>query len=152
MFTKLNLPTYSFRTTQESGKLRIFDEIRKKFLVLTPEEWVRQNFVRFLIEEKGFPAQLMALESGLKVNQNQFRADLLVYDRAGQPLLVVEFKAPTVKVTQETFDQVARYNMKFQVPYLIVSNGLSHYCCQIDFSTKTYSFLKEIPAFRELIG
>ncbi|WP_423128878.1 type I restriction enzyme HsdR N-terminal domain-containing protein [Gaoshiqia sp. Z1-71] len=151
MFTKLNLPLYSFRTKTEAGKIRIFDEIRKKFLVLTPEEWVRQNFIRFLINEKAFPAQLMVIESGLKINQNQFRADLLVYNRAGQPLLVVEFKAPSVKITQNTFDQVARYNMTFQVPYLIVSNGLDHYCCRVDFAAKNYSFLKEIPAFTDLI-
>ncbi len=150
MFPKLNLPTYSFRIKQQLGKLRIYDEIRKKYLVLTPEEWVRQNFVRFLIEEKGFPAQLMALESGLTLNRNQFRADLLVYNRMAQPLLVVEFKAPSVKITQDAFDQVARYNMKFKVPYLIVSNGLDHYCCVVDFDAGTYSFLKEVPAFDEL--
>lgn len=150
MFPKLNLPTYSFRIKQQLGKLRIYDEIRKKYLVLTPEEWVRQNFVRFLIEEKGFPAQLMALESGLTLNRNQFRADLLVYNRMAQPLLVVEFKAPSVKITQDAFDQVTRYNMKFKVPYLIVSNGLDHYCCVVDFDAGTYSFLKEVPAFDEL--
>ena len=150
MFPKLNLPTYSFRIKQQLGKLRIYDEIRKKYLVLTPEEWVRQNFVRFLIEEKGFPAQLMALESGLTLNRNQFRADLLVYNRMAQPLLVVEFKAPSVKITQDAFDQVARYNMKFKVPYLIVSNGLDHYCCVVDFIAGSYSFLKEVPVFDEL--
>ncbi len=151
MFTKLNLPTYSFRTKKEGEKILIFDEVRKKFLVLTPEEWVRQNFIRFLNEEKGFPAQLMAIESGLKVNRNQFRADLLVYDRSGQPLLIVEFKAPNVKITQGTFDQITRYNMTFQVPFLIVSNGMDHYCCQVDLVGKTYCFLKEIPDFEQLV-
>ena len=150
MFTKLNLPPYSFRTKQDQDKIFIFDEIRKKFLMLTPEEWVRQNFIHFLIREKGFPPQLMVIEGGLKINQNKFRADLLVYDRFGHPLLVVEFKAPAVKITQGVFDQIARYNMKFQVAWLIVSNGLSHYCCQIDHQEKTYSFLKDIPAFDQL--
>ncbi len=150
MATKLNLPAYSFRTKKDVDKILIFDEIRKKFLVLTPEEWVRQNFIRFLIEEKGFPQQLMAIESGLKVNSKQFRTDLLVYGRDGCPLLIVEFKAPSVKVTQNAFDQIAHYNMKLQVPFLIVSNGLEHYCCKVDFDEKSYSYLKEIPEFGQL--
>jgi type I site-specific restriction endonuclease len=152
MLPKLNLPLYSFRTRQDADKTFIFDEIRKKFLVLTPEEWVRQNFIRYLILEKGFPSSLMVIERGLKVNQNPFRADLLVYDKMGAPLLVVEFKAPPVKITQAAFDQIARYNIRFRVPYLIVSNGLEHYCCQIDFQSESYAFLKEIPAFDLIAG
>ncbi len=150
MFTELNLPTYSFRIQLQDGKKLIFDEIRKKSVVLTPEEWVRQNFIKYLIAEKKFPASLMAIETGLKLNQNQFRADLLVYDRLGKPLLIVEFKAPSVKVTQNTFDQITRYNMTFRVPYLIVSNGLNHYCCQVDLNAHSYAFLKEIPEFGQL--
>lgn len=150
MFPKLNLPTYSFRIEQQSGKKLIFDEIRKKSLVLTPEEWVRQNFIRFMIEEKKYPASLLAIETGLKLNRNQFRADLLVYDRRGKPLLIVEFKAPSVKISQQAFDQITRYNMTFQVPYLIVSNGLSHYCCKVNPEGQTYAFLKEIPTFDQL--
>ncbi|WP_339735568.1 type I restriction enzyme HsdR N-terminal domain-containing protein [uncultured Sunxiuqinia sp.] len=150
MFTQLNLPTYPFRIDQQDGKNLIFDEIRRKLVVLTPEEWVRQNFIQYLIGEKQFPASLMAIETGLKINQNQFRADLLVYDRTGKPLILVEFKAPSVKVTQRTFDQITRYNMTFQVPYLIVSNGLNHYCCFIDLEKQSYVFLKEIPLFNQL--
>ncbi len=150
MFTKLNLPPYSFRTKREGDKIYIFDDVRKKFLVLTPEEWVRQNFIRFLIKEKSFPSQLMAIESGLKINQNQFRADLLVYGRTGTALLVAEFKAPSVKITQEVFDQIARYNMKFRVNWLIVSNGLNHYCCRMNYEDCTYNFLKDIPVFGEI--
>lgn len=150
MFTKLNLPTYSFRTRQEGDKLKIFDEIRKKFLVLTPEEWVRQNFIRYLVDEKSFPASLMAVETGLQLNGNQFRADLLVYNKQGKPWLIVEFKAPEVKITQKTFDQIARYNLTFEVPFLIVSNGLEHYCCQVDFEAKDYRFFREIPRFSDL--
>ncbi len=150
MSTKLNLPTYSFRTKSVDGNFMIFDEIRKKYLVCTPEEWVRQNFIRFLIEEKGFPPQLMAIESGLKINSLQFRSDLLIYNRNGQPLLVVEFKAPSVKIKQQAFDQIARYNMQLQVPFLIVSNGMEHYCCHVNFKEKNYSFLKEIPEFSQL--
>lgn len=151
MLQKLNLPSYSFRTRQEDDKTYIFDEIRKKFLLLTPEEWVRQNFIRYLVAEKGFPTALLIIERGLKVNRNPFRADLLVCDRMGTPRLVAEFKAPTVKLTQATFDQIARYNMQFRVPYLIVSNGLNHYCCQIDLIAESYTFLKEIPAFKEIV-
>lgn len=150
MFTPLNLPTYSFRTKQVDSKVRIFDEIRKKFLVLTPEEWVRQNFIRYLAEEKGFPASLMAVETGLKLNRNQFRADLLIYSKSGKPLVIVEFKAPEVKITQKTFDQIARYNLTFEVPFLIISNGLEHYCCQVDFEAKNYNFFRDIPAYDDL--
>jgi type I site-specific restriction endonuclease len=150
MFTELNLPTYSFRIQQQDGKKLIFDELRKKLVVLTPEEWVRQNFIRYLVEVKKYPVSLIAVEAGLKLNRNQFRADLLVYNRLGKPLVVAEFKAPSVKITQLTFDQISRYNMTFQVPYLMVSNGMSHYCCQIDLEKQTYSFLKEIPEFGEL--
>lgn len=152
MLTPLNLPVYSFRTRQADNKLQIFDEIRKKFLVLTPEEWVRQNFIRYLIDHKLFPASLMAIETGLKLNGNQFRADLLVYNKQGKPWLIVEFKAPEVKITQKTFDQIARYNLCFEVPFLIVSNGLDHYCCQVDFETKSYRFFTDIPAFTDLCG
>ena len=151
MLTKLNLPTYSFRTRQEGAKLKIFDEIRKKFLVLTPEEWVRQNFIRYLVAEKSFPVSLMAVETGLQLNGNQFRADLLVYNKQGKPWMIVEFKAPEVKITQKTFDQIARYNITFEVPFLIVSNGLEHYCCQVDFDAKNYRFFREIPLFSDLL-
>ena len=150
MFTELKLPTYSFRIQSQKDKKLIFDDIRKKFVSLTPEEWVRQHFIRYLIEEKKYPASLMAIETGLKINQNQFRADLLVYSRHGNPLMLVEFKAPSVKLAQQTFDQITRYNMTFQVPYLIVSNGMEHYCCVVDLEKKSYAFLKEIPEFGEL--
>ena len=150
MFTELNLPTYSFRIQQQDEKKLIFDEIRKKFVALTPEEWVRQNFIMYLVEEKKYPVSLIAIETGLKLNRNHFRADMLLYHRTGKPLMVVEFKAPSVKIMQHTFDQITRYNMTFQVPYLIVSNGMDHYCCRIDLKEQSYSFLKEIPAFNQL--
>lgn len=152
MCPELNLPSYSFRTRHSGGKTFIFDEIRKKFLVLTPEEWVRQNFIRYLAGEKGFPTALMVIERGLKVNGNLFRADLLIYGRSGVPLLAAEFKATDVRITQAAFDQIARYNMQFRVPYLIVSNGLDHYCCLIDFQQGRYSFLKEVPEFGDIAG
>jgi len=150
IMTKLNLPDYSFRIKTEEDKTFIFDEIRKKFLLLTPEEWVRQNFIKYLIHEKGFPSSLMAIESGLKINKNIFRADLLVYNKKGIPILVVEFKAPEIKITQKAFDQIARYNIKFRAGYLIVSNGLKHYCCLLNKKEGVYSFLKNIPLYNEI--
>ena len=150
MLKKLNLPTYSFRIKEARDKKLIFDEIRKKFLVLTPEEWVRQNFIKYLIEDKKYPPSLMAIEAGLKINQNQFRTDLLIYNRAGKPLVVVEFKAPHIKISQDAFDQIARYNIKFRVPYLVVSNGINHYCCQVDFENESFCYLKEIPDFKSI--
>jgi len=150
MFTPLNLPTYPFRIQQQEGKKLIFDEIRKKLVSLTPEEWVRQHFIRYLVDVKEYPASLIAVEAGLELNRNRFRADLLVYNRLGQPLALIEFKAPSVKITQITFDQITRYNMTFRVPYLIVSNGMEHYCCRINLEEQTYVFLKEIPEFGAL--
>lgn len=142
---KLNLPEYSFRIKSPEGKTLIFDSLRKKFVRLTPEEWVRQNFVQFLIAEKKYPASLIAVEAGVKVNNNPQRADLLIFDRAGKAALVAEFKAPEVKISQQTFDQIVRYNMQLKVPFLIVSNGLEHYCCRIVYEDNSYTFLPEIP-------
>ncbi len=147
---QLNLPVYAFRTTQKEGKSFIFDSYRRRWVKLTPEEWVRQHFVRYLAEEKHFPASLMALERSLRFNQQDFRADVVVFSTSGKPLLVVECKAPEVKITQKVFDQIVRYNFEFQVDYLIVTNGLAHFCCNIDKTNLTYEFLKEIPDFREI--
>lgn len=144
---ELNLPKYQFRFRETAGKVMIFDTFRKKYVVLTPEEWVRQNFLNYLIAEKKFPASLITLEAGLKYNQLQKRADVLVYDKKGEPFLLVECKAPEVKITQDTFDQVARYNMTFKVKYLVVTNGLSHFCCLMDYSDNSYRYLKDIPAY-----
>ncbi len=144
---KLNLPEYDFRLKNEDGKALIFDVIRKKFVVLTPEEWVRQNFIKYLIREKNYPETLMAVEKQLFVNSQLRRFDLLIYTRNGQPNLVAEFKAPNVKISQETFDQVVRYNMALRVEEIVVSNGLQHFACKIDYEKNSYSYLNEIPAF-----
>lgn len=146
---KLNLPKYAFRTKTEGNKTFIFDSIRKKFVVLTPEEWVRQNFIQFLMHEKKYPETLMAVEKQIKVNGKQRRFDLLTYLRNGQPLLIAEFKAPGVKITQDAFDQVVRYNMVLRVERVIVSNGLQHFACEIDYEKNSYSYLPEIPEFCE---
>jgi type I site-specific restriction-modification system R (restriction) subunit len=147
---RLNLPGYSFRTTQKEGKSFIFDAYRHRWVKLTPEEWVRQHFVRYLADEKHYPASLMALERSLKFNRQDFRADVVVFSTSGIPLLVVECKAPEVKISQKVFDQIVRYNFEFQVEYLIVTNGLSHFCCKIDKGNQTYEFLKEIPEYKEI--
>lgn len=148
---QLNLPAYPLRlTTAESGKKEIFDDIRKKNVALTPEEWVRQHFVHYLIDHKRFPASLIAIEKGLKINQMSKRFDAVVYGRTGLPLVLLEFKSPKVKLGQSTFDQIAAYNLKLKVKYLIISNGLEHYCCEMEYSKNAYHFLKEIPGFDEL--
>ena len=148
---KLNLPEYSFRIKTTEGRDYIFDNLRKKFVRLTPEEWVRQNFVQFLITEKRYSVSLIKVEAGVNVNNNPQRADMVVFDRTGAPVLVAEFKAPEVKISQQTFDQIVRYNMKLRVKFLIVSNGLEHYCCLIDYAANSYFYLPEIPAFAEIL-
>jgi type I site-specific restriction-modification system R (restriction) subunit len=144
---KLNLPEYNFRIKEESGKQLIFDAIRKKFVVLTPEEWVRQNFIQYLISEKKYPQNLMAVEKQIKVNGKQCRFDLLAYSRNGEPKIIIEFKAPGVKITQNAFDQVVRYNMALRVEKVIVSNGLQHFACAIDYQKNGFVYLKEIPEY-----
>jgi len=144
---KLNLPEYAFRIKNEGEKQYIFDSIRKKYIVLTPEEWVRQNFIQYLKIEKKYPENLMAVEKQIKVNGKQRRFDLLIYLRNGQPYLIAEFKAPNVKITQDAFDQVVRYNMALRVERVIVSNGLQHFACQIDYVKNSFIYLPEIPEF-----
>jgi len=119
---------------------------------LNPEEWVRQHFVRYLVEVKQYPAALIAIEHSLKINRQDFRADAVVFSTSGKPLLIVECKAPEVKITQKVFDQIVRYNFQFQVDFLIVTNGLSHFCCKIDKTNLTYEFLTEIPEYDVLIS
>jgi hypothetical protein len=143
----LNLPTYQFKFKQKEGRAQIFDEIRKRYVALTPEEWVRQNFLQYLIQEKKFPSSLISVEAGLKYNQLQKRMDVLAYDKLGSPYLMVECKAPEVKITQDVFDQIARYNIVFKVKYLVVTNGLQHFCCMMDYENTTYQYLEQIPVF-----
>jgi len=147
---QLNLPSYAFRTFQKEGKSLIFDALRHRWVKLTPEEWVRQNFVRYLVEEKHFPASLISVERSLRFNRQDFRADAVVFSTAGRPLLVIECKAPEVAVSQKVFDQIVRYNVEFQVDFLIVTNGLSHYCCKLDKQNQSYDFLREIPDYWEI--
>jgi len=147
---ELNLPPFDVRIAQEGEKNRIFDFIRKRYVALTPEEWVRQHFVHFLVGYKHYPASLMANEVQLKLNGMSRRCDTVVYDRSLAPRVIVEYKAPSVEITQKVFDQICRYNMVLQVSYLIVSNGLAHYCCRIDYVAQDYTFLPDIPSYDEL--
>jgi len=147
----LNLPKYDFRLRKNADdKTEIFDAIRKRFYVLSPEEWVRQNFIQYLITEKQFPASLMAVEKGLKLNGMQKRTDIVQYNTSGNPVVIVECKAPEIKLSQDTFDQAARYNMTLQVDYLIITNGLEHYACKMNYSENKIQFLEEIPTFKQL--
>lgn len=145
--TPLNLPQYPLRIKQDDKGTYIFDDIRKKFLVLTPEEWVRQHLVHFLIHEKKYPKSLIQLEGGLKLNSRQKRSDILIFNSTGQKVLLVECKAPSVKISQDTFDQIARYNFVHRVQWLLVSNGIQHYCCEIDFERSSYRFVEELPKY-----
>ena len=117
-------------------------------MVLTPEEWVRQHFVQYLIQEKKYPVSLIAIEKQLTINNLKKRSDILIFSPKGNPSIIVECKAPNIKITQDTFDQIARYNLKLNAKYLIVTNGLEHFYCQMDFENKTYIFLEEIPNYK----
>ena len=145
---KLNLPTYNFKLKSSENKTLIFDKLRKKYMVLTPEEWVRQHFVHFLIEEKKYPISLIALEKQLTINNRKKRTDILVFNSDGKHDIIVECKAPSINITQDTFDQIARYNLKLKANFLIVTNGLEHFYCKMDFENETYIFLKEIPDYK----
>ena len=146
----LNLPTYSFKIKSEGQRLIIFDEFRKKNIVLTPEEWVRQNFARFLVKERGVPAGRLVIEKSLTVNKLSKRCDILLYDKS-QALLIVECKSPKVKIDQSVFDQIIVYNMQFQVNFMIVTNGLDHYCCKIDENGEL-NFLNDIPDYSSMVN
>jgi hypothetical protein len=147
---ELNLPAYDMKIRECEGKRMIFDPARRKYVALTPEEWVRQHFVHYLTHHKGYPAALIANEVGITLNGTSKRCDTVLYNRDLSPRMIVEYKATHVPITQAVFDQIARYNMVLHVDYLIVSNGLSHYCCRMDYANNSYHFLREIPAYSEL--
>lgn len=144
---KLNFPSYAFKLKSSENKTLIFDIVRKKYVILTPEEWVRQHVVHFLLKEKNYPISLIALEKQLKINLRTKRTDIVVYNIQGNPEILIECKAPSIKISQTTFDQIARYNLSANSNYLIVTNGLTHYFCQIDTTKETYIFLKDIPSY-----
>lgn len=141
----LNLPKTELKMVRKDGKSMIFDILRRRFVVLTPEEWVRQHFVHFLLEHKGYPAACIGNEISLSLNGTQKRCDSVVYDTDAAPLMIIEYKRPHVSVTQKVFEQISRYNIEMRVRWLVVSNGLQHYCCHIDYETGTYRYLPDIP-------
>ena len=146
----LNLPPFDIKIQQRDGKSFIFDPLRKKYIALTPEEWVRQHFVHLLTDYKGYPKGLLANEVQLNLNGTKKRCDTVLFNKDLSARMIVEYKAPHVEITQAVFDQITRYNMVLKVEYLIVSNGLRHYCCRIDYNTMKYTFLPDIPAYGEL--
>ena len=148
--SQLNLPEYDFRIKKQNEKLFIFDTQRKRYVSLTPEEWVRQHFIRFLIEVKGYPAALLAVEKQLNMNGMKKRCDAILYDKEAKPILIIELKAPTVAISQTTFDQVAVYNAKLKVDFFMISNGIEHFCCKVNTETSRYEFFSEIPHFNKI--
>ena len=145
---QLQFPTYSFRFKNSENKVAIFDEIRKKFIIISPEEWVRQHVVQFLLQDKKYPKSHINVEKLLKINNLSKRYDVVVFKPDGNITILVECKAPEVKITQSTFDQIARYNMTLKADYLMVTNGLNHYFCKMDYEKEKYDFLTELPEYQ----
>lgn len=147
---RLNLPTPAAKIRMADVGKQIWDVARKQYVALTPEEWVRQHVVHFLIAEKNYPASLISVEMGLKLHGMQRRCDIVIFNHTGNPIFVVECKAPEVKIDQKVFDQIAQYNLVLKVPYLLVTNGMRHYCCELDHQTEAWHFLEEIPTWEQL--
>lgn len=144
---RLNLPEYNIKIAERNGKKVIFDILRRKYVALTPEEWVRQHFVHFIIERKGYPQTLIANEVELKIGNKSLRCDSVLYDRNMQPRMIIEYKSPSIELQQKVFNQISTYNLLLKVDYLIVSNGMQHYCCKMDYENQKYLFLEEIPNY-----
>lgn len=147
---QLNLPPFDIKVKKIGDKLVVFDSLRRKYVALTPEEWVRQHFVNYLKIEKNYPFALIANEMQINLNGQKKRCDSVVFNNELQPLVIVEYKAPDVKITQQVFEQIVCYNIVLKVKYLIVSNGINHYCCRMDYENQTFLYLKEIPLYDDL--
>ena len=148
---RLNLPTVTAKIRADEHGNQIWDPIRKKYVALTPEEWVRQHVVNYLCDDLNYPASLIAIEMGLKLNGMHRRADIVIHNRLGNPIQIIECKEPRVKIDEAVFDQIARYNFVLKVPYLVVTNGLDHYCCAMHHEEERWTFLKQIPSWEELM-
>ncbi|MBQ1582578.1 MAG: type I restriction enzyme HsdR N-terminal domain-containing protein [Prevotella sp.] len=146
----LNLPSYPIKLAGTRQKPSIFDILRRKYVALTPEEWVRQHFVHFLIEHKGYPSSLLANEVSLKIGDKSLRADTVLYDRNLQPRMIIEYKAPSIPLTTHVLNQVGNYNRLLHVDYVIISNGLQHYCCKMDYASQRFVLLEDIPPYQEM--
>ena len=147
---RLNLPPYPIKIQEKGEKRQIFDFLRRKWVALTPEEWVRQHFTHFLVEHKNYPQALLANEVELRIGEKRLRCDTLLYNKELRPRMIIEYKAPTIQIQQKTFDQISVYNLLLKVDYLVVSNGLSHYCCKMDYEHQSYQFLKDIPDYETI--
>jgi len=162
---ELNLPPFSVKTrgarpvsgaaatpaaASRNAKLEIFDFLRKRYVTLTPEEWVRQHFTHWLVEHKGYPQGLLANEIALHIGDKTLRCDSVVYDKTAHPLMIIEYKAPSVQITQRVFTQISAYNLLLHVDYLVVSNGVQHYCLRMDYERATYTFLPEVPDYKQI--
>ena len=148
---RINLPAFDIKLRKNSQRYEIFDFLRRKYVALTPEEWVRQHFTHFLVEQKDYPRGLLANEVELRVGEKKLRCDTLLYNKEMQPIMIIEYKAPEIEITQRVFDQITVYNRLLHVDYLVVSNGLQHFCCHMDYEKGEYSFLQNIPHYTELI-
>lgn len=149
---EINLPPFEIKLREEGGKREIFDFLRRRYVSLTPEEWVRQHFVHFLVEQKGYPKGLLTNELELRVGQKRLRCDTVLYDKQLRPLMIAEYKAPTVAITQRVFNQITVYNMLLHVDYLMVSNGMQHYCCRMNYDRNSYDFLPLIPEYQDIVA
>ncbi|HPT22312.1 MAG TPA: type I restriction enzyme HsdR N-terminal domain-containing protein [Bacteroidales bacterium] len=148
---QLNLPQYSFKITGKENNEMILDPVRRKYVRLTPEEWVRQNFIQYLVNEGKYPAGLLGVEVMFRLNKLKRRVDILVHNRQGRPVMIVECKAPEVKIDDKVFDQIVCYNIGLKVPYIVVTNGIDHYACKVDHTTGKYEFLLVIPLYEDLL-
>ena len=148
---QLNFSNYSFRFKNSENKVLIFDEIRKKFIILTPEEWVRQHVIHYLLNELNYPKSLINVEKLIKINDLSKRYDVVVFKSTGEILVLIECKPPSITISQATFDQIARYNLVLNAQFLMVTNGLNHYFCQMDFENEKYLFLKNLPTYNNII-
>lgn len=149
-FPRLNLPSVPLRLKDEDGIVKVFDPLRDKYVALTPEEFVRQHFTAWMRDVRHYPASLMANEIGIEVNGTRKRCDTVVFGKDGKPMVIIEYKAPDVAVNQAVFDQIVRYNQTLHADYLVVSNGINHYCCVMDYESGTYHFIPEIPDYLSL--
>lgn len=147
---QLTLPPYQIRVKETHGRKQIFDILRRKYVVLTPEEWVRQHFIHYLVEHKNYPSSLLANEVSLQIGEKRMRADSVLYDNQLHPRMIIEYKAPNITLTQKVFDQITVYNLLLHVDYLIVSNGMTTYICKMDYEKQTYKFLEAIPNYENI--
>ena len=148
----LNLPTFEYKLKEDNGRYLIFDILRKRYIALTPEKWVRQHFVNYLITYKGYPGGRIGNEISLDLNGRKRRCDTVIYRQNGTPFVIIEYKAPHIPITQAVFDQIVRYNVALKVEYLIVSNGKMHYCCHVNYKDQSYLFLEDIPDYDSILS